>query len=159
MAIRKFTLVEWASLGELVASVAVVISLVFVGYTIERNTREVRATHADNIFTAARDIEIAIASDPEWSRVIVEGRGGGALTSVEWHRYDAYVIHILDVWDQMLSRHEDGLLESAFFEDWDGFFEEFAMRHVTADTWRRIEWQWPAGPLSIRVKRIRFRDG
>lgn len=151
---RKLSLAEWASLAEVVASLAVVISLAFVGYSIQRNTAEVRAGHANSMYTASREIDLAVASDPEWSRIIAEGRAGGALTPAEWHRYDGYVISVLDLWDQLLGRHDDGLVDSKVFEGWDAYFEEFTTRHVSADVWGRIKWNWPSGQLIPRIQRV-----
>jgi hypothetical protein len=151
---RKLSIGEWASLAEVVASLAVVISLAFVGYSIQRNTDEVRAAQANYMYTASREIDLAVASDPEWSRIIVEGRTGGALTPAEWQRYDGYVVSVLDLWDQLLGRYEDDLVDSKVFEGWDAYFEEFTKRHVTADVWGRIKWNWPSSQLMPRIQRV-----
>ena len=148
---KKLTLGEWASLGEVVASVAVVASLVFVGQSIERNSSEVRAAHLNDIFDATREIELAVAADAEWSRIVEQGRSGASLSPVEQYRYDAYVVSTIDVWDQVMERRLDELIAQATIEPWDRYFVQWLQRHVTETDWARIGWQWE-GELTEKIE-------
>jgi hypothetical protein len=151
---RRLTLGEWSSLAEVVASTGVIVSLVFVAHTVRQNTREVRAAQADLVHAASREIEMAVAADSEWSRILVEATRGGSLAPEEWYRYDAYVVSHLDLWDQLLSRHAEGLIDPSFFDGWNVYFEDFVERHVTEEVWARIEWQWPLDPFRSRVREV-----
>ena len=57
---RKLELSDWASLAEIVASFGVVISLIFVAISLERNTAVMQASNDNFIyelqFARARDI-------------------------------------------------------------------------------------------------------
>ncbi len=139
---KKLTLGEWASLAEVVASVAVVASLLFVGQSIERNSSEVRAAHLNDIYDASREIDLAVAADPEWSRIVEQGRNGASLSPVEQFRYDAYLVSTIDVWDQMMERRLDGLIAQAAIEAWDRYYVRWLQRHVTETDWARIGWNW-----------------
>jgi hypothetical protein len=52
---RRLTLGEWASIAEIVSAVAVVISLIYVGYQINQNTEEVRASNRQELVDRAVD--------------------------------------------------------------------------------------------------------
>ena len=148
---KKLTLREWASLSEVLATIGVVISLVFVGFSVNRNSDEVKAGQLNDIFDATREIELAVAADAEWSRIVLLGRTQDSLSAVEQYRYDAYAVLHLDVWDQLLTRDEDGLMDQAELEAWSRYFERWVRLHLVEASWRRIEWQFE-GPLLERVE-------
>ena len=59
---RKLSLGEWSSLAEIVATVAVVISLMFVGYSINRNSYILQSTNDSLIFEIQDSIMAEMAS-------------------------------------------------------------------------------------------------
>ena len=149
---KKLALAEWASVAEVVGTIGVIVSLVFVVHSINVNTNEVRASYTHLLFDTTRQIELTVASDAEWSRIIVQGRTQQEqLSDVEQHRYDAYLSAMLDLWAEMLDRYDDGLVEEQMLADWDTYFTNWVQHHLTESDWTRIEWGWP-GPIRSRVE-------
>ena len=130
----------------------VVASMVFVGMEIRQNTVAARAAQENDVFDAGREIDLAVGADLEWSRIVVEGRSGGSLSAVEQYRYDVYVVSVLDVWDQLLTRHADGLMNEPGIDAWNQYFEEWVKRHLSRGSWQRLEWQFPPGLLPRSVE-------
>ena len=149
---RKLNLAEWAAVGEIVASVGVIVSLIFVAHSINASTNDARASQTHAIFEAARNIELAVASDAEWSRIIVQGRSRQEpLSAVDQHRYDVYVVATLDLWDQMLERLDYGFMTREEVEGWEVYFSEWARRHLSDIDWERVKWNYTTGHLDSRV--------
>jgi len=71
---RKPGLLEWASLAEIVGTTAVVISLLFVAYSLERNTIAVSGQVANDIYDANREIQLTLLTHPELESIIDRGR-------------------------------------------------------------------------------------
>jgi hypothetical protein len=139
---RKLNLSEWAALAEVVGMLGVIISLVFLVIGINRSTAEATAGTSQGFFDAVQTVEMAVSSDAEWSAIVVAGRKEGArLSEIEQFRYDAYVISMVDNWDLLQSRFDDGLMKLEILEGWDEYFSEWARRHVSPATWDRIKWQ------------------
>jgi hypothetical protein len=137
---------------ETLGFLAVVASMAFVGWEIRQNTVASQAAEQNDIYDASREIELAVAADPEWSRIVVEGRSEGGLSSVEQYRYDVYVQSTLDLWDQLLTRYDDGLMDPATIEAWSRYFEQWVERHLSEAAWQRIEWQFEgAMPQSVEA--------
>jgi len=138
----KLNLREWAALAEVVGMLGVIISLVFLVIGINRNTAEATAVASQGFFDAVQTVEMAVASDAEWSAIVVAGRKEAAhLSEIEQFRYDAYVISMVDNWDLLQSRFDDGLMKLEILAGWDEYFSEWARRHVSPATWDRIKWQ------------------
>ena len=139
---RELSLSEWAALAEVIGTLGVIISLVFLVISINRSTAEATAYASQDFFNAVQAVELAIASDAEWSAIVIAGRKADAhLPEIEQFRYDAYVTAMVDNWDLLQTRFDDGLMKLGTLEDWDGYFGEWARRNVSPATWDRINWQ------------------
>lgn len=147
----KLKLRDAAAIAEIVATFGVIVSLLFVAFTINKNTHEVRAGHSNVLFESTRQVELAVGSDAEWSRIVHQVRSGdAALSSEEQFRYDIYTAAMLDLWDQLISRHDAGLFDETTFAGWDDYFESWCRRHLKKSDWERIGWQF-AGPMVDRI--------
>jgi hypothetical protein len=152
---RKLNLAEWAAVGEIMASVGVIVSLIFVAHSINTSSNEARAAQTHVIYEGNRNIELTVASDPEWSRIIVQGSSRQEpLSEVDQHRYDVYLVAMLDLWDQMLERRNYGLMTLAEVDSWEIYFSEWARRYLTVVDWQRVKWNITSGHLSSRIEAV-----
>ena len=140
---KKFQLTDWAAAAEIAGTLGVIVSLMFVVFSVNNNTIEVRASHRNYIYDSSREVELAVASDDEWSRIVVKGRKKGEqLSEIEQYRYDAYLVSTIDIWAVMLERYNDGLMAVSTIDGWDQYFIEWARRNVSESDWQRIKWQY-----------------
>ena len=138
---KKLGLMEWSSIAEIVGTVAVVVSLLFVAYSVNRNTEELQGEHENDLYDADREIELALASDAVWTDIVRRGRyQTDELSESETFRYDLYVVQHLNLWEQMIGRHEQGLMPSDKFLSWDSFYERFVANFIHEDVWLRVKW-------------------
>lgn len=106
---------DWASIAEVVSAVAIVLSLLYVGYQIRENTIEVRATNRQQLITRAMDAT-ADSARPDISGLIVKASEGENLSAVERTQYGYVVRRVLyDVQEAYLLNLEGRLDE----EYWD----------------------------------------
>lgn len=132
----------------------VIISLAFLVIGINRSTAEATAGASQGFFDAVQTVEMAVASDAEWSAIVVTGRKEDAdLSEIEQFRYDAYVISMVDNWDALQSRFDDGLMKAEILESWDEYFSEWARRHVSPATWDRIKWQDYNHGMAVKLEK------
>ena len=80
---RKLSLSEWSSLAEVVASVAVVISLMFVGYSINHNSYILQSTNDSLIFEIQDSIMAEMASSSVLASINSKLVLGEELTAME----------------------------------------------------------------------------
>ena len=150
---RKLSLSEWASLAEVIGTLGVIISLIFLVISINKNSAEATAASTQGFTDSVLAIETMVAADAEWSKIIVAGRKPTArLSEVEQFRYDAYVVAMLDNWDGLQGRFVDGLMEVENLLTWDAYFSLWAERNVSSATWDRIKWQF-AGTIIPKMER------
>ena len=105
---------DWASIAEVVSAVAIVLSLLYVGYQIRENTIEVRATNRQQLITRAMQATANSAS-PDISGVVAKVSEGANLSAVERAQYGYIVRTVLyDVQEAYLLNRE-GRLDDGYW--------------------------------------------
>lgn len=84
----KIKLSDAANVAEVIAAVAVVISLVYVGIQVNDSTRAVRAAAANDANVAMQNWYIAVGSNPQSSEIMIDGmRGTRDFTPAEEYQF------------------------------------------------------------------------
>jgi len=143
---KKLSLSEMAALAEVIGTIGVIVSLIFVVIGINKNTTQASATTTQAFFASFRELEMVIAADQSWSEIVVKGRNQEAdLTDTEQFRYDTYVSLVIDHWDELYLRYQDRLTDPVTLSIWEEWFQEWAKRNVSRSTWDRIKWNYDYG--------------
>ena len=120
---RKLTLSEWAAVGEMVGTVAVFVSLIFVVFSIRQNTAAIHGSTENILFERIAETSAQVIADPTLAAIIVKRKErSDDLTPVEAVRWEKYQLVHLDMWALAYNRHRRGLLATDQWEAWDGFF-------------------------------------
>jgi hypothetical protein len=114
--LRKLQLSEWASFAEIISALAVIISLLYVGYQINENTSEVRAANRQQLVNRAHSATMGFATSPELAAVMAKVAAGAELTPPERSQY-AYTVRavLYDVQEAFLL-HREGRLDAEYWK-------------------------------------------
>lgn len=124
---------KWAAIAEITASFAVVVSLMFVGFQLHRNTTELRATHSNDLYDAIREIELAMISSPHLVDVYIKGwnTDRADMTDQEAVVFRQYLVQSFSVWEQAHARMLDGSMSESDYQRWKDIFAEYLRQGVT----------------------------
>lgn len=137
---RRPSLSEWASIGELVGTFAVFVSLLFVVYSIDQNTAALQGSTENILFERIGELSAQVIADPTLAEIIVKKREGVAeLTPIEAVRWEKYQLVLLDMWALGFNRHRRGLLASDQWEAWDTYFVD--VFSTGAERMSRAQWE------------------
>jgi hypothetical protein len=118
---RKLDLSKLAAISEIVAAVAVVFSLLFVGYSIKRNTDEMHSSNTNFL----PSILVKVAQDE-------------ALSEIEKIQYVNLQHRFLTVWEIAWTQYNSGLLDFDEWIDWDRYLSGSVTRDFPQDRWTDI---------------------
>lgn len=125
----------YVAVAEIVASVAVVASLVFVVVSLNQNTMAVQASN-DNFLYQLEDARMAdITSDPEMADVFYRASSGEELSQAELFRYEYWVLRQLNVWEIAFIRYRDGLMPASQWQSWDESLSSTVISRLAHETW------------------------
>jgi hypothetical protein len=142
--VKNFTLTEWAAAGEIVGTVAVVISLLFVAYSINRNTDATQASSENILFERHTELANQFMLDPTLAELMVKRRNGNTdLTEVEVIRWEKYELNMLDIWALAHSRYKRELLSEDQWETWDRYFTHMFSKEseaISKERWEGLQY-------------------
>jgi hypothetical protein len=138
--VKKLTLTEWAAAGEIVGTIAVVISLLFVAFSINRNTDAMQASNENILFERHTDLASHFMIDPTLAELMLKQRKGSAdLTEAEAIRWEKYQLGMLDIWALAHSRFQHDLLSEDQWVTWDRYFTHMFSKESEAISKARWE--------------------
>ena len=120
---KKLNLREWSSLAEIIASVAVVISLVFVGYSFNHNSHILQATNDSLIFEIQDSIMSQLSGDLAMASILLALERGEEITEIEKKQWEWHMWRWFAVWELAFNRYDDGLMDEERWVGWDESFK------------------------------------
>ena len=120
MKLRSVT--EWAAIAEIIGTITVVVSLLLVAYSINRNTAVLHATN-ENFIYQLQDQEFGdLSSNPNLASLLSKHQNGEVFSDEERTQYAAHISRLLNRWELLFNRHQQGLISAEQWEDWNRFY-------------------------------------
>lgn len=144
MAVRRLTLSEWVAVGELVGTVCVLVSLLFVIYSINQNTAALQGSTENLLFERHTELVNHFMDDPSLAAILVKMRGENPeLDEIEAVRWEKYQLHLLDIWALAYNRYRRDLLAQEEWDAWNRYFTDL-FRHggerLTKSRWEELRY-------------------
>ncbi|MGI9222581.1 MAG: hypothetical protein ACR2QS_16255 [Woeseiaceae bacterium] len=110
------TLAAWS---EILASIAVIVSLIFVIISLNQNTAALRAMN-DNLLYQIQDARFSDANnDAELAEIALKRFKGEPISEIEDQRLFYWVVREVNLWELAYVRHSEGLMSPLQWETWD----------------------------------------
>lgn len=133
---KRPSLAEIAQLAEVVAAVAVVLSLVYVGRELRSNTAAIRGESLQGVADASAQILLTTAADSALSRIRQLGdRDVTLLSDAEVYRYGTLLRQVLLAFQNVYFQNELGVLEPRVWEGYRRILCDLASNPGVRDTW------------------------
>ena len=133
----RLSLRDWAQFSEIIAAVAVVVSLVFVVHSINRNTTELEAQNINDLYDSIREIEMTVMADAELAEIVrrVEAGEFESLSEQQQFRYSGFITQHLSIWEQLHGRRGDGSISEDAYAGWEEYFVVFSKQMLPPSVW------------------------
>jgi hypothetical protein len=149
---RKLSLSEWASVAEVAGAIAVVISLVFVVLSVERNTAAITSQVGDASYEAVRELNLLLLNNPELYNITAKAAANlDSLDETELAKYKIWVHVYIDLWERFYDWDTSGVIGDDY-GGWHEYFSEWTSRHVTRELWDDIKWQFTNPEFNKQVE-------
>ena len=111
-----------AAWSEILASIAVIVSLAFVVISLNQNTAALQSLN-DNFLYELQDSRMAaVESDVPLANIFVKVDAGETLSAEEETHYRYWNLRELNMWEIAFTRHQEGLMPPAQWEAWEMSF-------------------------------------
>jgi len=138
---KRIDLTGWAAIAEIVGTVAVVVSLLFVAHSVDRNTSVMQSVN-DNFIYQLQDERVRdIVNNSELASIIVKFRRNEDISEVELERILWQKYRELNMWELAFVRHADGLYSTKQWHIWNRYFDVGFTTDFPEDRWTEVkEW-------------------
>ncbi len=144
---RKLNLSEWASAAEIVGTAAVVMSLLFVGFSVQRNTAAITYQVSDDAYNTVREINLNLLNNPELLSITTKAATEpDNLSETEMEQYKVWLHVYIDLWERISDWEDSELIQRESMEPWHEYFSEWTKRHLTREIWEDIKWKYTGDP-------------
>ena len=121
----KLALGDWAAVAEIAGAVAIVVSLIFVGFEIRQNTAEIRDVKSRELNTMDMTAQAQLANSSELAAIMVKAvKAPDELTDEERVRYNAWIVMNIKIWEEAFDAYNGGRIEA---EDWEAWNDALAL--------------------------------
>lgn len=107
------TISDLGNLGEFIASLGVLISLVYLAAQVRQNSSNLQVNAYQDLIGRITDVNRLMATDPVIPVLIEKARAGEELQSTEWQKYFALLMMVMRNGDMAYFQFEKGLLSPA----------------------------------------------
>ena len=135
---RKLSLTEWAAIAEIVGTAAVVVSLLFVAYSINHNSAVIHSSNEDFLYELQHARLREIISTRELASAYAKQDAGEELTDVEQEMFFWDGVIELSTWEIAFIRQRDGQFSSKQWEAWNQYFIVGFATRFPAKSWARV---------------------
>ena len=135
---RKWTLQDWAAIAEIVGTVAVVVSLLFVVHGLNQNTKVLQVANLNQIYDRSDSLNGDIAASPELASFYVREVFGVDGLGPEESQFAIVMRRELNQWEQFWYWNRDGVIDNDVWEDWDAYYAEHLSDNFSKELWSGI---------------------
>ena len=133
----KLRLKDWAHIAEVVGGVAVILSLLFVGFQVRANTNEVRAANRQQLVGRAHAAVRGFAADPQLANIIARAGAGDSLSAAERVQYGYVLRAVLYDVQEAFVLHGEGRLDDEFWLTRSALVNAYLSNPVALDLYTR----------------------
>jgi len=124
-----------AAASEIIASIAVIVSLVFVVASLNQNTEALQSLN-DNFLYELTDSRLSdITSGVPLAEIFAKVDANEPISPAEKIHYDSWMTREIDIWELAFTRHQDGLMPPTQWIAWEASFINGTIPYLPKEQW------------------------
>ena len=135
---KKLNLIEWAAVSEIIGTAAVVVSLLFVAYSINNNSAVMQASNDNFLFELQHARIRDFITSPGMASIYVKHNQDEELSEEEQEILFWDQTLQLSTWEIAFTRYRDGQFSSKQWEGWDNYFKVGFISEFPEESWAKL---------------------
>lgn len=117
-------LAGWAAISEIIAAIAVVVSLFFVAFSIKQNTEALEAATWERFLDRTERANQVLVDNPDLARIVRIGESDpDALDDDDRIRFTHYARMRFGAWESVYHHYDVGRIDTAKWRLWNEFYK------------------------------------
>ena len=136
---KKRTLVKWAAISDIFKTAAVVASLIFVAYSVNRNTLVMQSASDTFVYQIQDERVRDIANSSELASIELKVRNNEEVSEVDKHRIISQHLRELNMWELAYVQYNQGLYSPDQWHTWNGYYEIDLTEKLPEEWWGEVK--------------------
>ena len=116
------TLNEYALIAEIIGAIAVVISLIYVGLSVNQNTNAILVANHQALVALDQDTN-GWLRDPEFAEIFEHAANDiSQLSPAQARQYFTFIADKFNAWEFAFITYESGMMEDNIWKGWDRYY-------------------------------------
>lgn len=138
----KVNIKTLAAGAEIIASIAVVASLLLVVASIDQNTRSLQSINDNFLYELQLEWLRDVSNGSELASIVEKFSVGEELTSTETRRYRYWQLQQLNMWEIAFVRYNEGLMTAKQWRNWNRYWSNDMPDRYPEAWWSAIRDQY-----------------
>ena len=130
---------DWAAIAEIIASLAVIVSLIFLAYNINQNTRVMQTSNDNFVYELQYARWRDIVTSPSLASIYCKIGRGEQLSGEEKERFGYDKLRELTTWELAFNRHRDGQFSTEQWVCWNNYYEISFIDEFPRKSWEEVQ--------------------
>jgi hypothetical protein len=151
---KRLALSEWSSIAEIVGAIAVVVSLLFVTFSINKNTAMLE-TNAEREFLDAwrTTVQMPFYTNERLAEIQLKVHTGEQLAPVEAKMWENFLRALFDTWFEYYSAHGRGQVSDQAWEEMNAAILTLWDRERMGEFWEDMGSHWGSFDFAEHINR------
>ncbi len=136
---KKRNLTEWAAISDILETVAVVASLIFVAYSVNRNTLVMQSASDTFVYQIQDERVRDIANNSELASIELKVRNNEEVSEVDKHRMISQHVREINMWELAYVQYNQGLYSPDQWQAWDGYYKIDLIEKLPEEWWGEVK--------------------
>ncbi len=131
---------QWSLIAEIVAAIAVVISIAYLTIEVQRNTSAIQSQTSQGLLAMANQANMELAANADMADIFV--RGNDALNSLspgERLRYRRMINSEIGIWEHAFYSHANGTMDDRLWKGYDVSYRATFCIDSARQIWAEIQ--------------------
>jgi hypothetical protein len=136
---KKLSLKEWAAVSEIIGTAGIIVSLLFVANSINRNTELVESAHSTLMYELSATAVDEQIEDGDYAIFSAKRSYGLEFQDKNEAKTLYSLTRFLTHWELAISRHGDGLMGDDEYLDWSAYYGYMITRDMDIEWWDAVK--------------------
>lgn len=123
-----------ATVSEIIASIAVIVSLIYVGVQVNLNTHAIQGSTNQSLYALNQEFKLVAGADYADLKVRF-ARDPGSITAADSLRWNGYLNIRINIYESVLSNRESGTIEEQMARSWLNGLKNWVCEPGAAEWW------------------------
>ena len=151
---KRLSLSEWSSIAEIVGAIAVVISLLFVTFSINKNTAMLE-TNAEREFLDAwrTTVQMPFYMNERLAEIQLKVHTGERLAPIEAKMWENFLRALFDTWFEYYGAYQKGQVSDRSWEEMNAAIFTLWKRERMGEFWEEMGSHWGSFEFAEHINR------